>query len=93
MRLKRNMNMKKRIYLVWAAILFTGFVTTTKAQTGTEPMKDACSITCYEKTPSCYVTQGKDGCLDISDKKPECNDGKCVCKISGCEKTTVIKLK
>lgn len=87
--------MKKRIYLVWAFTLMASsvFAATNQPATGTEPMKDACSITCYEKTPTCYVTQDKEGCLIISDKKPECHDGKCVCEIKGCEKQTVIKLK
>lgn len=90
--------MKMRIYSVLTAALMTGSVyaatvANNQVPTGTEPMQDACSITCYEKTPTCYVTQDKDGCLNISDKKPVCKDNKCICEMSGCDKKSVIKLK
>jgi hypothetical protein len=49
----------------------------------------SCSITCIEKTPDCYVSKDKDGCLIISDEKPKVNkEGKLICIIPGCEKET-----
>lgn len=87
--------MKKQRYLVlMIAYMASGaFAAPVPAQNSNNVMKDACSITCYEKTPTCYVTQDKEGCLKISDTKPECTGNACVCKIDGCEEKTVIKLK
>lgn len=49
---------------------------------------EACSITCYEKTPSCYVTKDSSGCLVITNKKPKCSKGQCICELKGCDKKT-----
>lgn len=46
----------------------------------------ACSITCYEKTPSCYVSKDKSGCLVISNEKPSCSKGSCICELKACAK-------
>lgn len=50
-----------------------------------------CSITCYEKTPECYVTKDEAGCLIISNEKPKRNkQGDLICKIPSCDiKTTI----
>lgn len=89
--------MKRCSYLAWMAVLMTGAVFATGASTASsnsdKSMKDACSVTCYEKTPTCYVTQGKDGCLDISNEKPDCTKAACVCKLAGCETKKTINLR
>lgn len=47
-----------------------------------------CEIIVHEKTPDCYVKQGEDGCLEIGNVKPECDDkGECVAKLPGCDET------
>lgn len=51
-------------------------------------VNDACSITCYEKTPTCYVTKDSSGCLVITNTKPKCEKGQCICELKGCEKKT-----
>lgn len=49
----------------------------------------SCSITCYEKTPDCYVTKDSSGCLIISNEKPKKNKkGDLMCVLPGCEKKT-----
>lgn len=63
------------------------------AETLTVSEKDACTITCYQKTPTCYVKKDASGCLDISYTKPVCNKDECVCKIPGCEQKTIIDSK
>ncbi len=48
----------------------------------------SCSITCYEKTPACYVTKDSTGCLVITNTKPKCSKGSCVCELKSCDKKT-----
>lgn len=48
----------------------------------------SCSITCYEKTPACYVTKDSTGCLVITNTKPKCSKGSCICEVKSCEKKT-----
>jgi hypothetical protein len=72
-------------------VLFTLILCAASAVTAAsvQPKKLAeCEIVCIEKTPECYVTQDKDGCLDISDKKPVKKDGALICTLKGCETKT-----
>lgn len=48
----------------------------------------SCSITCYEKTPACYVTKDSSGCLVITNTKPKCSKGSCICELKSCDKKT-----
>jgi len=54
-------------------------------------LQDKCSITCYEKTPTCYVTAEKSGCIKISYEKPKCGEKSCTCIIKGCDKKTTFE--
>lgn len=57
--------------------------------TGAVFADDSCKIVVHEKTPDCYVTQDEEGCLDIGNEKPVCNDdGKCIAVLPGCDKKT-----
>lgn len=47
-----------------------------------------CSVTCYEKTPACYATEDKAGCITISNEKPKCVGKSCTCVLKGCERKT-----
>jgi|GEM_PF-5515107 len=44
------------------------------------------TITCYEKTPTCYVSQGAPGCLTISYDKPANSNGEKTCILPASEK-------
>jgi len=71
--------MKSQLILVFILAAFSNNVLANRS----------CEIIVHEKTPDCYVKQGKDGCLDIGNTKPECNaKGECVVKMPGCDKTT-----
>ena len=51
--------------------------------------QDPCSITCYEKTPDCYVSAASSGCLIISNVKPKAKKGEYTCRLKSCKiKTT-----
>ncbi len=68
-----------------ATALLLGYVASTTART----QKDPCTITCYEKTPTCYVTKDSNGCLEISNVKPAAKKGSSICTLKGCESKTV----
>lgn len=48
----------------------------------------SCNITCYEKSPACYVTKDSSGCLVITNTKPKCSKGSCICELKSCDKKT-----
>ena len=79
--------MHKILYLLWTtAVLSLCFSVLNTSYAGSSC--SISSITCYEKTPTCYVTKDKSGCLDISYKKPVCAKGSCVCTVKACNKVT-----
>lgn len=78
--------MKKIIFLLPYFLIMLSSTSLSLASEAT--LNKSCSITCYEKTPTCYVTKDDKGCLVISNEKPTCSKGSCVCKIEGCETKT-----
>ncbi|MHB1949751.1 MAG: hypothetical protein ACYCQI_16755 [Gammaproteobacteria bacterium] len=54
-------------------------------------LQENCSITCYEKTPTCYVTTDKSGCIKLSYQKPKCGEKACTCVIKGCDTKTTFE--
>jgi hypothetical protein len=54
---------------------------------------NSCTITCYEKTPTCYVSQDVSGCLTITNDKPVSNDGARTCVLPACEKNVTYQLR
>jgi hypothetical protein len=80
----------KKYLLLFSALLITG--TAVAEDTSTKAAENApCTITCYEKSSSCYVTADGTGCLDITDKKPVCTKNSCVCNLSHCDTKTTYK--
>lgn len=77
--------MKPSINLVVFLILFA-------SPTFLFAKNDSCTITCYEKTPTCYVAKNGKDCLDISNK-PIKSNGELVCELKGCESKTVYKIE
>ena len=86
--------MKRFKYAIWVIVLAIACfsIIYTLSSRATYETGKACSITCYEKTPTCYVTAEGNNCLTISNEKPSCDTkGSCVCKIAGCDtKTTYL---
>lgn len=56
--------------------------------TAPPPKPKSCTITCYEKTPACYVTKTGKDCLEITNVKPSGKKGGYICKLKGCDTTT-----
>lgn len=59
------------------------------AASGPPSKQKSCTITCFEKTPTCYVTQTGKDCLEITNVKPNNKKkGSFSCELKGCETTT-----
>jgi hypothetical protein len=80
----------KSMLLIWTLALLIVSVSMPGASQASTSSSKSCTITCEQKTPTCYVTQEKSGCLVISnDKPPTRNKGSYTCVIEGCDiKTT-----
>lgn len=80
----------KSMLLIWTLTLLIVSVSMSGASQASTSSSKSCTITCEQKTPTCYVTQEKSGCLVISNSKPPtCNKkGSCTCVIEGCDTTT-----
>lgn len=85
--------MKRHLCLILtlAFSLSSAFAADATQSSSTAPMKDPCTVTCYEKSPTCYVTADGPDCLTISNEKPVCTKGTCVCTIQGCETKTTLQ--
>ena len=74
----------------WAtAILALGLSTASLAQLvqPAQPKGD-CTITCYQKTPTCYVTKEDKGCLKLNSEIPGCSNNICICTLKDCKPKT-----
>jgi hypothetical protein len=79
--------MKTSGMTTFAIIIMNTFVYSSTTSAG-RPAPGTCNVTCYEQTPSCYVTKDSSGCLVISDKKPKPVKGAYVCELKSCVKKT-----
>lgn len=77
-------NQKLMIFHLATILVFSLFSLTAQA-------KDNCSITCFEKTPQCFVSKDSTGCLVITDHKPSCSKGSCVCQLKSCKTKTIFE--
>lgn len=86
----------KSIIVLLPAVVFTACSTpssnSTLGKSDSQP-NNSNSITCYEKTPTCYVSQGAPGCLTISYEKPANSDGTRTCILPASEKNVAYPLR
>lgn len=70
---------------IMTLLIFSGTISAASKPAATQNGNKSSRIVCYEKTPNCYVTKDSNDCLIITNEKPVCKDGSCVCEIKGTE--------
>jgi hypothetical protein len=81
------MKTRKSLFMMWITALIASGVLMTNVSASTT--SKSCTITCYEKTPTCYVAKDNDGCLVISDHKPVPGKKSSICTLQSCDTRTV----